>query len=112
MGLDDLEFVLVRVCGVVSACCLKWMDRMVDGGQSVFFEPYQWVRHPGYLGMIFGNGAVPLLLGSHYALVLGLLNAGLCVFRTKLEDQALQSELPGYADYASQVRARLLPGTW
>jgi protein-S-isoprenylcysteine O-methyltransferase Ste14 len=36
----------------------------------------------------------------------------LFVLRTILEDRALQAELPGYADYAHQVRQRLIPGIW
>jgi protein-S-isoprenylcysteine O-methyltransferase Ste14 len=34
------------------------------------------------------------------------------VIRTALEDRALRGELPGYQDYAAQVRFRLLPGVW
>jgi protein-S-isoprenylcysteine O-methyltransferase Ste14 len=36
----------------------------------------------------------------------------LIILRTALEDRALQAELTGYADYARQVRYRLLPGVW
>jgi protein-S-isoprenylcysteine O-methyltransferase Ste14 len=36
----------------------------------------------------------------------------LLILRTALEDRALQAELAGYVDYASQVRYRLLPGIW
>jgi protein-S-isoprenylcysteine O-methyltransferase Ste14 len=32
--------------------------------------------------------------------------------RTCLEDRDLKRELPGYSDYARQVRYRLLPGIW
>ena len=34
------------------------------------------------------------------------------ILRTHLEDQTLQAELPGYAEYAQKVRYRLLPGVW
>jgi protein-S-isoprenylcysteine O-methyltransferase Ste14 len=34
------------------------------------------------------------------------------VMRTVLEDQTLQSELPGYRDYARRVRYRLIPGIY
>jgi protein-S-isoprenylcysteine O-methyltransferase Ste14 len=34
------------------------------------------------------------------------------LIRTHLEDTTLQIELPGYSDYARQVRFRLLPGIW
>jgi protein-S-isoprenylcysteine O-methyltransferase Ste14 len=32
--------------------------------------------------------------------------------RTVYEDRMLNAELPGYADYARQVRYRLIPGIW
>ncbi len=34
------------------------------------------------------------------------------VWRTMVEDRMLQSDLPGYADYAARVRYRLVPGIW
>jgi protein-S-isoprenylcysteine O-methyltransferase Ste14 len=74
--------------------------------------PYRYVRHPAYLGTILYELAVPILLASWWALIVGLLNAVLFVLRTTLEDRTLQAELDGYEDYARQVRYRLLPGIW
>jgi protein-S-isoprenylcysteine O-methyltransferase Ste14 len=34
------------------------------------------------------------------------------VWRTAREDKTLQVELPGYAQYATETRFRLLPGVW
>jgi protein-S-isoprenylcysteine O-methyltransferase Ste14 len=34
------------------------------------------------------------------------------VARTAMEDRTLVAELPGYAEYAGRVRARLVPGLW
>ncbi|HLO17049.1 MAG TPA: hypothetical protein VK206_19605 [Anaerolineales bacterium] len=34
------------------------------------------------------------------------------IWGTAIEDQMLQDELPGYADYAAKVRYRLIPGVW
>ena len=53
-----------------------------------------------------------LLLASAWALVPAVLLAILLIVRTRLEDQTLQEELPGYVDYAGQVRYRLFPGIW
>jgi protein-S-isoprenylcysteine O-methyltransferase Ste14 len=36
----------------------------------------------------------------------------LYVVRTRLEDRMLHEELPGYREYASRVRYRLVPGIW
>jgi protein-S-isoprenylcysteine O-methyltransferase Ste14 len=74
--------------------------------------PYRFVRHPGYVGAILQSGGAPVLLGSLWALIPGLVAAGLMVARTTLEDRTLQAELPGYADYTEEVRFRLVPGLW
>lgn len=84
-----------------------------DRGHTVVADgPYRWVRHPAYAGGVIANLAVPLMLGSAWALIPGVLTAGLTVQRTSLEDRTLQAELPGYADYAQRTRYRLLPGVW
>jgi len=36
----------------------------------------------------------------------------LIVVRTVLEDRTLRAELPGYADYATLTRYRLVPRVW
>jgi protein-S-isoprenylcysteine O-methyltransferase Ste14 len=74
--------------------------------------PYRYVRHPAYVGTIVYELAVPVLLASWWALIPGGLNVVLMILRTDLEARALQAELAGYAQYARQVRHRLLPGIW
>jgi protein-S-isoprenylcysteine O-methyltransferase Ste14 len=74
--------------------------------------PYRYVRHPAYARAILYELAVPFLLAPWPALVASGLSALLLVLRTALEDRTLQAELTGYADYARQVRYRLLPGIW
>jgi len=74
--------------------------------------PYCYVRHPAYVGMIMFELAMPTLLASWWAIIVSGLCAILLVLRTALEDRTLQVELSGYADYARQVRYRLLPGIW
>jgi protein-S-isoprenylcysteine O-methyltransferase Ste14 len=70
------------------------------------------VRHPGYLGGIIFLLACPFVLGSWWSLVPAVFGAALLALRTALEDRMLQAELEGYAEYAGQVRYRLLPGIW
>jgi len=74
--------------------------------------PYRFVRHPGYAANIVTMFAVSLLLGSLWALIPAALSALAFIVRTALEDATLQRELDGYADYARQVRYRLVPGIW
>lgn len=79
---------------------------VVDSG------PYHWLRHPAYAGGVVANLAVPLMLGSAWALIPGALTAALIVLRGGLEDRTLRAELPGYAEYAQRTCYRLLPGVW
>jgi protein-S-isoprenylcysteine O-methyltransferase Ste14 len=74
--------------------------------------PYQYVRHPGYVGYIASWIATSLTLGSLWALFPAGLVMCLMVVRTALEDKTLLEELDGYQDYARRVRYRLLPGVW
>lgn len=85
-----------------------------DRGQRVISTgPYTAVRHPAYAGgtlaLIAGGLALNSLLSMISAVLIAL---PVIVYRTKIEDQMLRSELLGYADYASKVRYRLLPGVW
>ena len=81
-------------------------QRVAKGG------PYRYVRHPAYVGAILFELAVPFLLASWPALIIGGFTALLLVARTALEDRTLQAELAGYSDYAQDVRQRLVPGVW
>ncbi|MFL7791029.1 MAG: isoprenylcysteine carboxylmethyltransferase family protein [Anaerolineae bacterium] len=84
-----------------------------DRGQTVATGgPYRYVRHPGYTGTVVFELATPILLGSLWALIPGVLAAVLMVVRTALEDKTLQKELVGYQAYVKQTRYRLLPGVW
>jgi protein-S-isoprenylcysteine O-methyltransferase Ste14 len=84
-----------------------------DRGQTVCRTgPYRFVRHPGYVGFVLQSLGTPVLFGSLWALIPGIVAVALMVIRTSLEDRFLQAELPGYQDYAQQVRYRLVPGMW
>jgi protein-S-isoprenylcysteine O-methyltransferase Ste14 len=74
--------------------------------------PYQYVRHPAYIGAILYELASPVLLASWWALIVSGACTLLFILRTALEDRTLQAELAGYADFVRQVRYRLLPGIW
>lgn len=74
--------------------------------------PYRFIRHPGYAGALWTYLATPVLLDSNWAFIPALLLLGVLILRTSLEDRTLQTELPGYAEYAQRIRFRLLPGIW
>ncbi len=84
-----------------------------DRGQTVCKGgPYHFVRHPGYTGGFLFEAVTGIVLGSWWACIPQLLAALTLIWRTGLEDKTLQAELPGYAEYASETRYRLVPGVW
>jgi protein-S-isoprenylcysteine O-methyltransferase Ste14 len=84
-----------------------------DRDQSVITGgPYRIVRHPAYAGGVVSSIAIPLMLGSFWALIPAGIALIFLVIRTKNEDEMLMEELPGYSDYAQQTRYRLVPGIW
>ncbi|MBN2549016.1 MAG: isoprenylcysteine carboxylmethyltransferase family protein [Anaerolineales bacterium] len=84
-----------------------------DRGHTVASTgPYQYVRHPGYAGMLIFTFAAPFILDSVWAIGVAVLTLILTIVRTSLEDRTLQEELDGYADYAQRVRYRLVPAIW
>lgn len=84
-----------------------------DRGHAVCtIGPYRFVRHPGYLGAIVQSLVIPLMLGSLWAFIPGVLAALLMGIRTALEDRTLYEGLAGYVEYTQGVRYRLLPGVW
>jgi len=74
--------------------------------------PYQFVRHPAYIGMICVELGTSVMLGSWLALIPGAVSAVLLVLRTVLEDRILLTELARYEEYAEKTRYRLIPGVW
>ena len=109
------------VLGIAITDWAMWANRFFSGtvriqedrGHTVAAGgPYRAVRHPGYVGTLVFEVFTPLLLGSWWAWIPGLLSAVLLLVRTALEDRTLQEELEGYEAYARQVRYRLLPGLW
>lgn len=74
--------------------------------------PYQYVRHPGYLGSAIWQLATPVALDSLWAFIPSALVLAVTVVRTALEDRTLQEELESYKEYAQRVHYRLLPGVW
>jgi protein-S-isoprenylcysteine O-methyltransferase Ste14 len=74
--------------------------------------PYQWVRHPGYAGMVVAAIAGGVVIGSWWSLVPLALMGAVVVRRLLLEDAFLHRELGGYTTYAGRVRYKLVPGLW
>lgn len=82
------------------------------GHQVIMTGPYALVRHPMYTIVIVLLFAMPIALGSRFALLLAVFLTVLLIIRTYLEDRTLHKELDGYVEYAEKTRYRLLPGIW
>jgi protein-S-isoprenylcysteine O-methyltransferase Ste14 len=80
--------------------------------QVVSAGVYRFVRHPMYLGGGLLFTGAPLLLGSVYGLLIGLLLTLLIAGRIIGEEKTLVNELPGYAEYRKKVKSRLIPFIW
>jgi protein-S-isoprenylcysteine O-methyltransferase Ste14 len=81
-------------------------QRVIDTG------PYALVRHPMYAAASLYLLGTPLVLGSWIGLALLPFVMGLLVVRIFLEEAELRKGLPGYNEYTTRVRYRLVPGIW
>ena len=100
-------------CMSANAYLSRWARIQDDRGHKVVQTgPYQYVRHPMYAAIILLMPCIALALGSWWAMIPASLIGILFVIRTALEDRMLIDELPGYREYTTQVRYRLLTGMW
>ncbi|WP_345970997.1 isoprenylcysteine carboxylmethyltransferase family protein [Sulfurimonas sp. HSL1-6] len=84
-----------------------------DRGHTVCDSgPYRVVRHPGYAGNLLALAGIIMALDSLWTLIPAAAALLIAVIRTALEDKTLHEELPGYPDYAKEVRYRLFPGIY
>ena len=100
-------------CMVVNTFFAKVVRIQEDRGHQVIDSgPYQYVRHPGYVGWVILWFSFNLALGSWLAVGGSFLVNAVMVVRTSLEDRFLIENLAGYDEYAKRVKSRLLPGIW
>lgn len=85
----------------------------VEGAQTVISTGlYGIVRHPMYAGTLPLMIAIPLALGSFWALLLVIPLVPVLAWRLLDEERVLRRDLAGYAAYCERVRYRLVPGIW
>jgi protein-S-isoprenylcysteine O-methyltransferase Ste14 len=105
--------------GVLSAASVIAVNRFaartvrVEPGQTVISTgPYRFVRHPLYAGSLVLWFFTPFALGSYISLPVFVLLMILYVMRLLNEEKVLRDELPGYTEYCSRTRYRLIPFVW
>lgn len=110
-------YIAATLIQIISMLANKYFETTVriqsDREQQVVKNvPYKIVRHPGYASVLLSFIAIPLMIGSLYALICTATVFIIMFTRTALEDKMLQKELPGYSQYAKEVKFRLIPGIW
>ena len=80
--------------------------------QVVSTGVYGFVRHPMYVGSVLLFIGTPMLFGSKYGILLGVVMLFIVAVRIVGEEKALVEGLEGYADYKKKVRYRLIPFVW
>jgi len=73
---------------------------------------YALVRHPMYMGALFLFVGIPLSLDSCWGLIVYLIMMPALLWRIFDEEKFLSKNLPGYTEYKSKVRYRLVPFIW
>jgi protein-S-isoprenylcysteine O-methyltransferase Ste14 len=112
-GVTTLGFAVVAWAMWANAFFAVTARLQPERGQTVASGgPYAIVRHPGYLGASIFNLSTPIMLGSAWGLIPGVITVGLFALRTSLEDKMLRTELSGYEDFTRKTRYRLIPFIW
>ena len=73
---------------------------------------YGIVRHPMYAVTLLLFLAIPLVLGSVFAIPVFLIYPFVIAKRIKHEEELLERELEGYSEYKNKVKYRLIPFIW
>ena len=81
-------------------------QRVIDRG------PYRFVRHPMYSAVIPLLVGMSLWLGSFAGAIVAIVPTVLIGIRAMLEEKFLRRELPGYAEYMTRTRFRMIPYVW
>lgn len=81
-------------------------QRVIDTGL------YGIVRHPMYGVTIVLFLSMPFVLGSVFSAVIFLAYPALIARRIRNEEEVLERELPGYAEYKEKVRYKVIPFIW
>jgi len=86
--------------------------QIAEGQTVISTGPYALVRHPMYAGALVMLIGTPLALGSWWGLFAVLLVLPVLIWRLLDEERFLRQNLPGYAEYQTKVKYRLLPFIW
>ena len=85
---------------------------VAENQRVVSIGPYAIVRHPMYASASLYLLGTPLALGSYWGVVPIAAMLPFLIWRLFDEEAFLVKNLPGYAEYRTRVRHRLIPFIW
>ncbi len=74
--------------------------------------PYALVRHPMYVAALVMLLGIPIALGSWWGVLVMVAIVPALIWRLLDEEKFLGKNLPGYREYQTTVRYRLIPRVW
>jgi protein-S-isoprenylcysteine O-methyltransferase Ste14 len=86
--------------------------QVVEGQKVITTGPYAVVRHPMYAGSLLYLFSTPFALGSYWGLLVLPTMIPFLIWRLFDEERLLSKNLPGYIEYCTKVRWRLIPGVF
>ena len=92
-----------------------WLSRTIEvqeNQQVVSTGLYGIVRHPMYAVTLLLFLSMPLVLASPWSFAMMLLYIPIVALRIRNEEQVLERELKGYAEYKQRVKYKLIPFVW
>ena len=92
-----------------------WLSRTIEvqeNQQVVSTGLYGIVRHPMYAATLLLFLSMPLVLASPWSFAIMLLYIPIIALRIHNEEQVLERELKGYAEYKQHVRYKVIPFIW
>jgi protein-S-isoprenylcysteine O-methyltransferase Ste14 len=92
-----------------------WLSRTIEvqeNQQVVSTGLYGIVRHPMYAATLLLFLSMPLVLASPWSFAIMLLYIPIIALRIHNEEQVLERELKGYAEYKQRVRYKVIPFIW
>ena len=118
-GAQRILSAIGAVLAVVGVAIAVWSSRLLGRGFTPYPKPlasgeladrgpYRVVRHPIYsAGLLFFTGYS--LHAGVLALIVTVALGVVWALKARVEEGFLRERYPGYADYASRVRFRLIP---
>ena len=109
---SELGFALGAALAIVALATLGRSFAILPARRALVSRgPYAWLRHPAYASELAMTVAAGAAIAWWAALAIGALTLVTLVPRIAREERVLAGD-PGWREYASRVRFRVIPGIW